>query len=66
MPMRERNFDRFVDFAVSDVPSTVISPFWNGSSPLTVLMSVLLPDPDGQHTTTISPLATLVVHLVSP
>ncbi len=35
-------------------------PSWNGSSPLTHLISVDLPEPDGPHTTTTSPLATSV------
>ena len=47
------------------MPSTVIVPCWNGSSPLTHLMSVDLPEPDGPHTTTTSPLATSVEQLLS-
>ena len=47
------------------MPSTMMSPFWNGSSALTHLISVDLPDPDGPQTTTTSPLATLVVQSVS-
>jgi hypothetical protein len=47
------------------VPSTTISPFWNGSNALTVLISVDLPEPDGPHTTTISPLMTRVEHCLS-
>jgi hypothetical protein len=39
------------------MPLTVISPFWNGSSAFTVLISVDLPEPDGPHTTTTSPLS---------
>jgi len=46
-------------------PSTTMSPFWIGSSALTVLMSVLLPEPEGPHTTTTSPLAMAVVQSVS-
>ena len=42
-----------------------MSPFWNGSSALTVLISVDLPDPDGPHTTTTSPFLMLVVQSVS-
>ena len=48
-----------------EMPSTTTSPFWNGSSALTVLMSVDLPDPDGPHTTTTSPFSMLVVQSVS-
>src|SRR5258705_7226105 len=47
------------------MPSTVIWPFWNGSSALTVLISVDLPDPDGPQTTMTSPFSTLVVQSVS-
>ena len=43
----------------------MISPSWNGSRPFTVLMSVLLPEPDGPQTTTTSPLETCVEQLVS-
>ena len=32
-----------------------MSPFWKGSSAFTVLISVLLPEPDGPQTTTTSP-----------
>jgi len=45
--------------------STLISPFWNGSRPLTVLMSVDLPLPEGPHTTTTSPFDTSVLQSVS-
>ncbi len=65
MPIRERSFDRFVFRSPTDAPSTTISPFWNGSSPLTVLISVDLPEPDGPQTTTTSPLSTFVVQSVS-
>src|SRR4029450_10011417 len=44
-----------------EMPLTTTSPCWKGSRPLTVLISVLLPDPDGPHTTTTSPLFTRVV-----
>ena len=40
-------------------------PFWKGSSPLTHLISVDLPEPDGPQTTTTSPLATSVEQLLS-
>ena len=43
----------------------MISPFWNGSSALTVLISVDLPEPDGPHTTTTSPFLTLVEQCLS-
>ena len=65
MPTRERSFDRLVLLSDSEMPSTTISPLWNGSSPFTVLISVDFPEPDGPHTTTTSPLSTLVVQLVS-
>ena len=42
-----------------------MSPFWNGSSALTVLMSVDLPEPEGPHTTTTSPFLISVVQSVS-
>src|SRR3954453_756665 len=61
MPMRARSLGRLVLRSPTEVPSTVITPFWNGSSPLTHLISVDLPEPDGPQTTTTSPLATLVV-----
>ena len=47
------------------MPSTTTSPFWNGSSALTHLMSVDLPEPEGPHTTTTSPFWMLVVQSVS-
>ena len=56
MPTWLRNLGRLVLESVSDVPLTMISPFWIGSRPLTVLISVDLPEPDGPHTTTTSPL----------
>jgi hypothetical protein len=42
-----------------------MSPCWIGSSALTVLMRVLLPDPEGPQTTTTSPLLMRVVQSVS-
>ena len=65
MPMRARNFGRLVLRSPTEMPSTVMAPFWNGSSPLTHLISVDLPEPDGPHTTTTSPLATLVEQSLS-
>ena len=47
------------------MPSMTMSPSWNGSSALTHLISVDLPEPDGPHTTTTSPLATEVVQSFS-
>src|SRR5213595_2483837 len=61
MPTRARSFGRSVFGSLSLIPSTTIWPFWNGSSALTHLISVDFPEPDGPHTTTTSPLATLVV-----
>src|SRR5258706_227797 len=49
----------------TEMLSTVIVPFWNGSSALTHLISVDLPLPDGPHTTTTSPFATSVEQSVS-
>jgi hypothetical protein len=48
MPMRERSFERLVFGSLTEMPSTVISPFWKGSRPFTVLMSVDLPLPEGR------------------
>src|SRR6202140_5959249 len=47
------------------MPSRMISPLWIGSSALTHFIHVDLPEPDGTHTTTTSPLATLVVQSFS-
>ena len=60
MPMRARSFGRLVLRSPTAMPSTVIAPSWNGSSPLTHLISVDLPEPEGPQTTTTSPLATPV------
>ena len=65
MPMRARSFGRLVPGSPTEMPSTVMLPFWNGSRPLTHLISVDLPEPDGPHTTTTSPLATSAVHFFS-
>ena len=65
MPTRLRNWGRFVPGAVMLTPSTTMSPFWIGSSALTVLIRVLLPEPEGPQTTTTSPLAIDVVQSVS-
>src|SRR5262245_14426831 len=61
MPTRARSFGRSVLGLPTETPSTVIVPPWKGSSALTHLIKVDLPDPDGPQTTTTSPLATLVV-----
>ena len=65
MPTRARSFGRSVFGSPTEMPSTVILPFWNGSSPLTHLISVDFPEPDGPHTITTSPLATRVVQSFS-
>ncbi|MNN44606.1 hypothetical protein D3C81_1589040 [compost metagenome] len=64
MPTRERSLDRLVCGLAIEVPSTTMSPFWNGSRALTHLIRVDLPEPDGPHTTTTSPLLTWVVQSV--
>src|ERR1700679_3307362 len=61
MPTRARSFGKLVLGSPTEMPSTIIWPFWNGSSALTHLISVDFPDPDGPQTTTTSALATLVV-----
>src|SRR4051812_6376776 len=61
MPTRARSFGRSVLGSLTLMPSRTICPSWNGSSALTHLISVDFPEPDGPHTTTTSPLATLVV-----
>ena len=65
MPQRARSFGRLVLGSAIEMPSTTTSPFWNGSSALTHLMSVDLPEPEGPHTTTTSPFLMLVVQSVS-
>ena len=65
MPTRERSFGRSVFGSESEMPSTTMSPFWNGSSAFTVLISVDLPEPDGPQTTTTSPFLIDVVLSVS-
>src|SRR6185503_17736343 len=65
MPTRERSLGRLVFGSEIEVPSTTMSPFWNGSSAFTVLISVDLPDPDGPQTTTTSPFLIAVVQSVS-
>ena len=63
--MRARSFGSLVFGSPTEIPSTVMVPFSNGSSPLTHLIKVDFPDPDGPHTTTTSPLATSALHLSS-
>ena len=65
MPTRARSFGRLVFGSWTGIPSTMTWPFWNGSSALTHLISVDLPDPDGPQTTMTSPFSTLVVQSVS-
>ena len=60
MPMRERSLGRLVVRSPTEMPSTVMVPLVNGSSPLMHLISVLLPEPDGPQITTTSPLAMLI------
>src|SRR6516164_11714928 len=60
MPMRARSLGRSVLGSPTETLSTLIRPSWNGSSPLTHLISVDFPEPEGPHTTTTSPLATSV------
>src|SRR6185436_5182815 len=64
-PTRERSFGRLVFGSPTETPSTVMVPFWNGSSAFTVLIRVDLPLPEGPHTTTTSPLATSVLQSAS-
>src|ERR1700726_908878 len=65
MPIRARNLGRSVLGSPTEMPSTTIRPFWNGSSPLTHLIKVDLPEPEGPQTTTTSPLLTSVEHCLS-
>ena len=65
MPMRARSFGSLVLGSPTETPSTVIVPSWNGSSPLTHLTSVDLPEPEGPQTTTTSPLPTAVEQRLS-
>src|SRR5580765_4098847 len=61
MPICARRRVRLVFGSPTETPLTSTSPFWNGSSPLTVLIRVLLPEPDGPQTTTTLPFSTPVV-----
>jgi hypothetical protein len=60
-----RSLDRLVFGSPTEMPLTVISPAWKGSRPLTHLIRVDLPLPDGPQTTITSPLLTWVVQSVS-
>src|SRR5512145_1941897 len=65
MPTRARSLGRSVFGSSTAMPSTTTLPFWKGSSALTHLISVDLPEPEGPHTTTTSLLLTWVVQSVS-
>ena len=65
MPTRERSRLRSIFGSPTEVPSTVMSPFWKGSSAFTHLINVDLPEPEGPQTTRTSPLRMLVVQSVS-
>ncbi|MCY1531106.1 hypothetical protein D9M68_663200 [compost metagenome] len=54
--MRERNAFTSRPGAWMSCPSSVMRPDWIGSSRLKVRISVDLPEPEGPHTTTTSPL----------
>src|SRR4030095_11138620 len=66
MPICARRRVRLVFGSPTETPLTSTSPRSNGSRPLTVLINVLLPEPDGPHTTTTSPLSTVVEHSFRP
>ena len=65
MPTRLRSLGRLVLGSAMEMPSTVMSPFWNGSRALTVLIRVDLPEPEGPQTTTTSPFWMEVLQSVS-
>src|SRR5688572_2077770 len=65
MPTRLRSLGRSVFGSLIEMPLTTTSPFWIGSSALTVLISVDLPLPEGPQTTTTSPFSMCVVQSVS-
>src|SRR5450830_953959 len=64
-PTRSRYFKPLALASSALRPSTLIWPCCIGSRPLTVLIRVDLPEPDGPQMTITSPLATLVVQSVS-
>ncbi len=55
MPMRARNFGRLVRASPTETVSTVILPSSKGSSPLTHLIKVLLPEPEGPDDDDLAP-----------
>jgi hypothetical protein len=63
--MRALSFGSFVFASPTEIPSTVMMPSSKGYSPLTHLIKVDFPEPEGPHTTTTSPLATSALHLLS-
>jgi len=65
MPTWERSLERLVLGSPTEVPFTTMSPCWKGSRPLTHLIRVDLPEPEGPQTTTTSPFFTSVVQSVS-
>src|SRR5258705_10424168 len=65
MPKRARSLERLVLRSPTEMASTMMAASWNGSSPLTHLISVDLPEPEGPQTTTTSPLATAVEQRLS-
>src|SRR6185436_1529644 len=65
MPTRLRSLGRSVFGSLTCTPLTKMSPFWNGSSALTVLIRVDLPEPEGPHTTTTSLLSMRTLHSLS-
>ena len=56
--IRARRRGRSVRGSPTEVPSTTISPAWNGSRPFTQRSSVLFPLPEGPIRATTSPLRT--------
>src|ERR1700731_2235588 len=65
IPTRERSLERFVLRAPTEIPLTSISPSRKASSPLTHLIKVDLPEPEGPQTTTTSPPATSALQCLS-
>src|SRR5581483_1286030 len=59
IPTSVRSFTRFTRGPVMGSPWTRISPPCTGSSRFTQRMSVLLPEPEGPHTTMTSPASTV-------
>ena len=65
IPTLARNLAKSVRLSLTFISFTRISPCCIGSKPLTVLISVDLPDPEGPQTTTTSPFFTSVEQSVS-